>query len=176
VLIRWSGGPSSRHALVRPVQRYEQMADYAQLLKRIDELREEGQTLAEVAEQLNQEGFRPPKRAARFSKSILTHLLWGRESGGAGLQAVRDGGLLGTDEWLLTDLAKQLGMPPVTLHRWIRVGWVHARKRPTPRGHWVIWADSDEQERMTKLRNCSRGWADEPVFEQLTKPKVRDKN
>ena len=36
-------------------------------------------------------------------------------------------------------------------------------------------ADSDEQERMTQLRNCPRGWADEPVLEQLTKPKARDK-
>jgi DNA invertase Pin-like site-specific DNA recombinase len=176
VLIRWAGGHSSRHEIVRPVQRYEQMGDYAQLLKRIDELREAGRPLAEVAEQLNQEGFRPPKRAARFSKSILAHLLWGRGSGGAALQAIRDGGLLGQDEWLLTDLAKQLGMPPVTLHRWIRVGWVHARKLPTSRGHWVLWADSDEQARLTKLRTCSRGWADEPIFEQLTKPKARDKN
>ena len=176
VNIRWAEGQSSRHELVRPVQRYQQRSDYTQLLKRIDELREEGRTLAEVAEQLDQEGFQPPKRAAHFSKSILDHLLWGRGAGGAALQAVRDGGLLGKDEWLLTDLAKQLRMPPVTLHRWIRVGWVHARKLPTPRGHWAIWADSDERERMTQLRNCPRGWADEPVFERLTKPKARDKN
>jgi hypothetical protein len=175
VLIRWAGGHGSRHEIVRPVKRYDQMADYNRLLKRIEELRQEGRTLAEVAEQLNQEGFRPPKRAAAFSKSILSHLLWGRGSGGAHLRAVRESGLLGAHEWLLTDLAQKLGMPPVTLHRWIRVGWVHARKLPTPRGHWVIWADSDEEERMTQLRSCSRGWADEPVFEQLTKPKARDK-
>lgn len=176
VLIRWAGGHSSRHEIVRPVKRYEQMADYARLLKRIDELRKEKRTLAEMAEQLNQEGFRPPKRAAAFTKSILSHLLWGKRADGEHLQAVRESGLLGEHEWLLTDLARKLGMPPVTLHRWIRVGWVHARKLPTPRGHWVIWADRDEQERMTQLRNCPRGWADEPVFEQLTKPKARDKN
>jgi DNA invertase Pin-like site-specific DNA recombinase len=175
-LIRWAGGASSRHEIVRPVKRYEQLADYRRLLNRIAELRQEGRTLAEVAEQLNQEGFRPPKRAAAFTKSILTHLLWGKGTGGARLQAVRESGLLGEHEWLLIDLAQKLGMPPVTLHRWIRVGWVHARKLPTPRGHWVIWADSDEQERMTQLRNCPRGWADEPVFAQLTKPKTRDKN
>jgi len=175
-VIRWAGGHSSRHEIVRPVKRYEQLADYGRLLTRIDELRQEGRTLTEVAEQLNQEGFRPPKRAAAFSKSILNHLLWGKGAGGARLQAVRESGLVGEHEWLLTDLAQQLGMPPVTLHRWIRVGWVHARKLPTLRGHWVIWADRDEQERMTQLRNCPRGWADEPVFAQLTKPKARDKN
>jgi DNA invertase Pin-like site-specific DNA recombinase len=175
VVIRWVGGHSSRHEIVRPVKCYEQMSDYNHLLKRIDELRQEGWTLVEVAEQLNQEGFRPPKRAAAFTKSILNHLLWGRESDGEHLRAVRESGLLGEHEWLLSDLAKRLRMPPVTLHRWIRVGWVHARKLPTQRGHWVIWADSEEQERMTQLRTCSRGWADEPVFERLTKPKARDK-
>ena len=41
-----------------------------------DEMKK-GRPLVEVAEQLNQEGFRPPKRAAAFSKSILNHLLWG---------------------------------------------------------------------------------------------------
>ena len=40
-------------------------------------------------------------------------------------------------------------MPQATLHRWVRVGWVHARKLPTPGGHWVIWADADELDRMT---------------------------
>src|SRR5438067_562628 len=37
VTIRWVGGDSSRHGLVRPVRRYEQMADYGRLLSRIDE-------------------------------------------------------------------------------------------------------------------------------------------
>ena len=64
VTIHWAGGFSSGHELVRPVQRYQQMADYERLLNRIDELREAGQTLAEVAEQLNREGFHPPKRSA----------------------------------------------------------------------------------------------------------------
>lgn len=176
VLIRWAGGHSSQHEIVRPVKRYEQMSDYSRLLQRIDELRQEGRTLAEVAERLNQEGFRPPKRARAFTKSILSHLLGGRKADSKHLRAVRASGLLGEHEWLLPDLAKKLAMPPVTLHRWIRVGWVHARKLPTARGHWAIWADREEQERLTQLRNCPRGWADEPVFEQLTKPKARDKN
>lgn len=176
VLLRWAGGQTSRHEIVRPVQRYEQLADHARLLKRIDELRKEGQTLAKVAEQLNQEGFRPPKRSAVFTKGIVSHLLWGRGEGGRRLRTEREAGLLSEDEWLLSELAHQLEMPPVTLHRWIRVGWVHARKLATPRGRWAIWADRDELERLAQLRNCSRGWADEPVFERLTKPKARDKN
>ena len=42
VTIHWAGGSSSRHELVRPVQRYQQMADYAKLMGRIDELARRG--------------------------------------------------------------------------------------------------------------------------------------
>ena len=65
-------------------------------------------------------------------------------------------------------------MPQATLHRWVRVGWVRARKLPTPGGHWVIWADADELDRMRRIRTCPRGWSDDQMFEQLTKPKARD--
>jgi hypothetical protein len=85
-------------------------------------------------------------------------------------------GVLGEHEWWLTDLARKLDMPQATLHRWVRVGWVHARKLPTPGGHWVIWADADELERMARLRTCPRGWSEEPVLAPLTKPKARDDN
>src|SRR5215470_4511429 len=66
VTIRWAGGFTSQHEVERPVQRYQQMAGYGKLLGRIDELRQAGRTLAEVAEQLNREGFHPPKRTATF--------------------------------------------------------------------------------------------------------------
>jgi DNA invertase Pin-like site-specific DNA recombinase len=174
VTIHWAGGFSSGHELVRPVQRYQQMADYGRLLKRIDELRKAGQTLTEVAKQLNREGFHPPKRSATFTGMILAGLLAKRGRSGPRPRAVAEAGLLGKHEWLLTDLARKLEMPQATLHRWIRVGWVHARKLPTPGGYWVIWADADELNRMAHLRTCPRGWSDENIYSQLTKPKARD--
>jgi hypothetical protein len=172
--IDWAGGFRSDHELERPVQRYQQMAAFAGLLNRIDELRKAGQTLTEVAEQLNREGFHPPKRSARFTRGILTRLLAQGGQTGPRPRVVEQQGVLGEHEWLLTDLARKLAMPQATLHRWVRVGWVHARKLPTPGGHWVIWADADELDRMSRLRTCPRGWADEPMFAQLTKPKARD--
>jgi DNA invertase Pin-like site-specific DNA recombinase len=176
VTIRWQGGSSSDHELVRPVQRYQQMADYEKLLNRIDEIRKAGRTLAEVAEQLNHEGFRPPKRSPTFTQGILAGLLAKRGRTGPRPRAVVEGGVLGEHEWFLTDLARKLEMPQATLHRWVRVGWVQARKLPTPGGHWVIWADADELDRMSRLRTCPRGWSDEPMLAQLTKPKARDNN
>src|SRR5262249_56229934 len=68
VAIRWAGGFVSHHSLARAVQCYEQLADYPRLRARIAALRAEGKSMAVVAESLNQEGFRPPKRAPRFSK------------------------------------------------------------------------------------------------------------
>ncbi|MFL6199538.1 MAG: recombinase family protein [Thermoanaerobaculia bacterium] len=173
VTIHWAGGATSIHELVRPVQRYQQMSDYGRLLDRIDELRTAGGTLAEVAEQLDREGFHPPKRSARFTKEILSGLLAKRGRTGARPRVVA-AGVLGEHEWLLTDLARELEMPPATLHRWVRVGWVHARKLPTSGGQWVIWADADERDRMSRIRACPRGWSDEDVFAQLIKPKTHD--
>jgi DNA invertase Pin-like site-specific DNA recombinase len=174
VTIHWAGGFRSDHELVRPVQRYRQMADFEGLLDRIDELRAAGRTLTEVAEQLNREGFHPPKRSATLTGAILAGLLARRGRTGPRPRAVGGPGVLGEHEWLLTDLARELAMPQATLHRWVRVGWVHARKLPTPGGHWAIWADADELDRMGGIRTYPRGWSDERMFAQLTKPKARD--
>jgi hypothetical protein len=176
VTICWAGGHSSRHEATRPVQRYEQLANYAELMKRIDELREAGHTLSQIAEHLHREGFHPPKRCRRFNKGILSVLLGKRDRTGPRAARLADPALLREHEWFLSDLARQLAMPQPTLHRWIRVGWVRARKLPAPGGHWVIWADAEELERMTRLRTCPRGWSEEPVFRQLTKPKAQDNN
>jgi DNA invertase Pin-like site-specific DNA recombinase len=173
VTIHWAGGSRSGHELVRPVQRYQQLTDYGRLLNRIDELRKAGETLAGVAEQLNREGFHPPKRSATFTSSIVNGLLAKRGRTGLRPRVLAAPGLRGEHEWLLPDLAGKLEMPQATLHRWIRVGWVHARKLPTPGGQWVIWADADELDRMARIRTCPRGWSDEDVFAQLTKPKAR---
>jgi DNA invertase Pin-like site-specific DNA recombinase len=174
--IHWAGGDSSHHELVRPVQRYEQMADYRRLSRRIDELRHGGLTLAEVAVRLNEEGFRPPKRSLTFNGGIVARLVAKSGRSGPRPRTLADGQLLAAHEWLLSDLARHLGMPQPTLHRWVRVGWVQARKLPTPGGHWVIWADAAELKRMARLRTCPRGWSDEPVLAELTKPKARDNN
>ena len=108
VTIHWAGGSSSSHEVVRPVQRYQQMADYGRLLNRIDELRKAGETLAEVAEQLNREGFHPPKRSATFTSSIVNGLLAKCGRTGPRPRVMATPGLLGEHEWLLTDLARKL--------------------------------------------------------------------
>jgi DNA invertase Pin-like site-specific DNA recombinase len=175
VTIRWAGGCVSRHTLARAVQRYEQLADYGRLRTRIDELRAEGKSMAAVAECLNQEGFHPPKRAARFTGAMVSGFLSKGGRSGPRPQALSAAGLLQKGEWLLTDLARHLGMPSATLHRWRKVGWVHARKLPVPGGHWALWAEGAELKRLSQLRGYSRKRRDEPIPAELTTPKTRKK-
>jgi hypothetical protein len=67
VELRWAGGFISRQTLMRPVQTYEQLSNYDELVKRIESLRGAGRTLSQIATTLNAVGFHPPKRASRFT-------------------------------------------------------------------------------------------------------------
>jgi hypothetical protein len=149
------------------------LADYARLRGRIVELREAGKSMAAVAESLNQEGFRPPKRATRFSKDMVAGFLAKGGRSGPRPVALSAKGLLQKGEWLLTDLARHLSMPSATLHRWRKVGWVHARKLPVPGGHWALWANATELKRLVRLRGHHRPRRDQPIPTELTTPKAR---
>jgi hypothetical protein len=176
VAIRWAGGFVSHHSLARAVQRYEQLADYPRLRARIAEQRAAGKSMAAVAECLNQEGFHPPKRAKRFSSGMVAGFLAKGGRSGPRPVALSAAGLLQKGEWLLTDLARHLGMPSATLHRWRKVGWVHARKLPVPGGHWALWADAAELKRLARLRGHHRARRDQPIPIELTTLKARKTN
>jgi DNA invertase Pin-like site-specific DNA recombinase len=171
VAIRWAGGSVSHHTLARPVQRYDQLADYARLGARVAELRAEGRSMAEVAECLNREGFHPPKRTKRFSSAMVAGFLAKGGRSGPRPKALSAAGMLRTGEWLLSDLARELGMPAATLHSWRQLGWVQARKLPVPGGHWAIWATGSELKRLTRLRQYRRPRRDQPIPAELTTPK-----
>jgi hypothetical protein len=127
----WCGGFVSRHTLIRPVQAYEQLSYYEELLSRIMSLLDAKQALGAIAQRLNEDGFRPPKRSSRFTAGMLTRFL--RDRGirtGPLPKSVTQQNHLDVDEWWLGDLAAKLEMPIATLHRWQRVGWVTSRKVP----------------------------------------------
>jgi hypothetical protein len=173
VELRWTGGFASCHTLARPVQTYEQLSNYNELVARIAGLRGERRTLSEIATTLNADGFRPPKRSPRFTKGILSGFLREREvRAGSAPLAVTDDRHLAVDEWWLANLAAELRMPIATLHRWQRVGWLSARKVSTAGGRWAIHADADELLRLRRLRDCPRGWP-RPYPQELTTPKLR---
>ena len=75
VQIRWAGGLARSHVLSRPVTRYEQRSDYPRLVERLRALCGERLRAAAVAERLNAEGFRPPRRAKQFTAPIVVWLM-----------------------------------------------------------------------------------------------------
>lgn len=172
-VLQWAGGASSEHRLVRPVNRYEQLSYYEELRARIAELRQQDRTMEQVAQCLNDEGYRPPKRALRFSGAMLTRLLAAEGPSGPRPEAATADHVLEPDEWWLSDLARHLPIPIATLQRWRKVGWVHARKAPVANGRWAVWADAEELDRLRRLRDCSLNWRDRPLRQQLIVPRSR---
>jgi hypothetical protein len=147
VTIHWAGGYESKHEILRPVRRYEQLRDLESLLNRAQELRESGQTMPQIAERLNAEGFHTPTGRGRIKAPMVNQLL--RRRGVITDERARDE-LLGQNEWWLSDLADELKTSPWKLQEWINRGWVHGRKTPVQRC-WILWADKDELRRLRQL-------------------------
>jgi len=172
VTIQWAGGFASHHALVRPVARYDQLDNYPQFVARILQLRDQKHSAARIAEQLNREGYRPPKRRATFCGGMIRQLLSRQGRSGPRPRLMESHGLA-KDEWWFTDLARHLQLPNPTLYSWVRRGWVHARQLPVAGGRWIIWADADELDRLRRLHRCPRSWMNRPQAAELTRPKPR---
>jgi DNA invertase Pin-like site-specific DNA recombinase len=170
--IHWAGGFTCHHRLTRPVARYEQLDNYDQLLARILELRDQRRTSRQIADQLNHEGFRPPKRRETFNRQMVRCLL-SRQGRVGKRPSAMEAHALATDEWWFTDLARHLELPLPTLYSWLRRGWVHARQLPVAGGRWIIWADADERDRLRRLRRCPRSWHNQPQAAELTTPKPK---
>ena len=173
VTIHWLGGVTSAHELIRPVGRYEQMRDYKELLGCILELREQSRSAGQIAEQLNREGWRPPRRRATFNAAMIRKLISRSVIGGYRADSTEARARLESGEWWFGALARQLDVPPATLYSWLRRGWVHARQLPGVCGRWIVWADEDELDRLRRLRARSRSWSEDPPSEDLTTPKRR---
>jgi hypothetical protein len=170
VSLRWSGGFASQHELVRPVRRYNQTADFARLKARLVELKRAGHSYAEIATELNREGFRPSKQTnlfnqaivGRFTKNFCRELTVTRDREPTGLQA---------HEWTVIGLAQELNIPRSTLHSWKQRGWLRAhRQLPGYRGQLIYWADTRELERLRQLRQAEWNFGDPPLPKDLTTP------
>lgn len=154
VRIVWVGGGQTAGAVIRPVARLEQLSYYPQLCERARQLAAEGLAAAAIAERLNAEGYRPPKRRERFGAQGVLDLLQRLGLVTRHSQARQRPGL-GADEWGLRDLAQVLDMSHITLDAWVVRGWVTARCEETPPYRWVLWADEAEVERLRERHQRS---------------------
>ena len=172
VTLQGAGGFVSAHQLLRPVARYEPRDNYEALLTRIVELHGQNQTCAPIAEQLNQEGYRPPKRRATFNAAMVQQLRARKIRIGPRARTL-EACPRANDEWWLSDLSRPLQIPKPTLQVWVYRGRVHARKLPGVQGSWIIWADAEELDRLRRLHNCPRTWGNQPQMPELARPKPR---
>jgi len=152
--VTWAGGHRTAGRVVRPVAALAQLSYLPRLRQRAGELLAAGCTGAQIADALNAEGLRPPKRASVFTKNAVHDLL-----SALGLNHPRNPSrrpALGEDEWWLRDLADHLGMPKITLDAWVRRGWADGYLHPEER-LIVVRAGPAETERLRTLRQTPRG-------------------
>jgi DNA-binding transcriptional MerR regulator len=150
--------------------------DYSRLCARIEELRQQGKSMKEVASCLNAEGFRPPKQVDRFTGGMVAGFLarMYEKAGKSYNQQVA--GALKKGEWLLGALARHLGMSQATLHHWRKAGWVRARKLPVSGGLWAIWATGGERKRLCRLRRYQLSKPNQEIPQDLKTPGSGKKN
>lgn len=154
VHIDWLGGNRTSGLLLRPVGKYTQLSYYPQLCERIRVLKGRGLTAAAIAEQLNQDGFRPPKHTQTFKSHAVYDLM--RTLDLTHSTVVQTASTeLGPHEWWQTELAQALEMPISTLYRWRRRGKLNARQVSQADHRWIIWADEAELERLRQYRHRS---------------------
>jgi DNA invertase Pin-like site-specific DNA recombinase len=75
VQVIWAGGHRTTAQIRRPVACLAQLSYYPQLAERARELAGAGLALAQIADHLNAEGFRPPKRCPAFTPNAVSDLL-----------------------------------------------------------------------------------------------------
>ena len=161
VEITWAGGHTTGGETIRPVARLDQLSSYPQLVERVRQLAEQGQRAQAIANRLHAEGFRPAKGRQRIGISAITQLL---HQLGYPRAFTRErivpppGEEPGPHEWWLDDLAAELAMPPITLHTWIRRGWVHARQESRRPYRWIIHADGHQLAELRQRRSRPPGW------------------
>ncbi|MFF4619210.1 recombinase family protein [Nonomuraea jabiensis] len=172
--ITWAGGHTTSGDLVRPVARLEQLSYYPCLAELVLQLDDAGLTSAQIADRLNAEGLRPPKRFATFGaqaiRDLVRRLRTTTDQPGRTWPQRRPPG---RNAWWSAALARELAMPPVTLYNWIRRGWVTAHQEPGTR-LWIVTADAAEIDRLRALRALPHGYHNRRRWQQQNPPHRSD--
>ena len=158
--IHWAGGHKTYTHFTRPVAKLEQLSYYNDLLDRVKKLKAEGKPFAEIAETLNQEGWRPAKRQILFNKGMVDDLL--SHAGVKSNKKTRSAQVdRMPDDWTFQELSQKTGTPMPTLYVWMRKGLLQARrvKQSISSGSiWLINADENEIRRLRELKDRPRQW------------------
>jgi hypothetical protein len=157
VTITWAGGHQTAGQAVRPVARLDQLSYFPALLARVTGLAAAGRSNRQIADVLNAEGFRPPKRTSRFSDQQVRTLISQRgiRAQAKGRPAALTG--LAPGEWSVPGMSAELGMPTASIYNWIYRGWITARHAPGTR-NWIITADEQQMRQLRERRARPPGY------------------
>jgi hypothetical protein len=157
VQVQWAGGHKTETSVTRPVARLQQLSYYPALMERVQNLRQQGLTAEQTAQQLNDEGWRPAKRRTTWNADMVLHL-WASLRRPRSRDSEDDSGEKpkSTSTWTLPELARHLDMPVVTLYSWLRRGWIQGRQNDDPHCTWLVDADPPELSRLRALRNAKK--------------------
>jgi DNA invertase Pin-like site-specific DNA recombinase len=170
--VEWAGGAVRERALPREVFCYKNLQQWKPLSERLAVLHGLEETPKVIATILDREGFRPPKRATRFTDGIVRRLL---HELGLRLRVPRQtaAGVLSSGEVWLHELAQTLALSPYTLHGWRKRGWLHTRQLGGRGGPWAVWVDTMELDRLRALKECPRLWNHQDRLVRLRTPGPR---
>lgn len=173
VTIHWAGGYVSAHQIAQPVGSYRRLRDFERLKQRVLELHWAGRTYSEICARLIEEHFPSPKGTNLFRPENIRMFLerYCSQELGPDWGSFRE--YLRSNEWLVGDLSRELGIPQATLQYWRRRGWLHGRQLRPGGGRWIFWADYDELNRLRKLRACpiNHNAKEQPYPEELMTPR-----
>lgn len=150
--IHWTGGHQTYTRFRRPVQRFEQLSDWRQLRRRVEEMLNSRVSVPKIAEQLTAEGFRTVDGKS-FNEGAVRMFMTRQ-----GLHSLRNRPhsvvQLGKDECLIPELARELGVGHATIYVWIQKKRVTVRKLKD--GRWVITADKAKRQELAAFQESRR--------------------
>jgi len=152
--VHWAGGHKTNHTMIRPVAHLEQLSTYKTLLKRTRSLHKKGNSPSEIADVLNKEKWRPPKRRDTFNGAMVAKILRLLGLRSSKQKPRADSADRRRNEWTLSELARTLDMPEVTLYKWLRSDKLAARRAKN--GMWLVRAGKRELARLGAMRADSR--------------------
>jgi excisionase family DNA binding protein len=97
------------------------------LVARAADLRRDGRSFAEISEILNREGWRPAKRRNTFNAPMVHHLLIRAGAIEPKYRRRKPHIARQPNEWMIRELAEQIGVPESTLYNWVQKGRLRSR-------------------------------------------------
>lgn len=157
--IHWIGGYKSSTDFIRPIAKLEQLSYYNELLDRVTNLREKGMERREIADILNQEGWRPPKWQRDFNVGMVGSLLSKRSSNKYRKTRAKAVNRM-QNELTLRELSQKSHIPEPTLYSYLRKNILNARRATdvSRSGIWLVTADEKEIKRLQALHSQPKEW------------------